>query len=937
MFRLAALVTVSLAPLSLGAPAGDAMTPLADVSIELGGAVGRRMDAVTRNWLLRAPSANGGMLAMLRLRDRQPPPAVVPWAGEFVGKYLLGAIDALRLGQDAELERTVRAVLAELLACQDADGYLGPFPKSQRLLGHWDLWGHYHVLLALLAWHEHANDPAALASAERIGELVCRTFLDTGRRAVSAGSDEMNLAMLHGLARLHRATGKQRYLAMAREIEADWQKAGDYLRTGLAGVEFFRTPRPRWESLHDLQGLAELYRITGDERYHRSFLHHWHSIRRWDRHNDGSFSSGEKAAGNPYRNDAIETCCTVAWMAMTVDELRLTGEPRAGDELELSLLNAVMAYLHPSGSWCTYNTPMDGHRQASHHSIVFQSRAGTGDLNCCSVNAPRGLTMLRQWALMGRRDGVALNYLGEMTARWGLPDGTACRLETKTNYPLEGGIRIVLRPARPTEFTLAVRIPAWASGARCRVGNQEVKAEPGAYAAIRRTWRDGDEVTFELPMTLRAQAGDLEMAGKACVYRGPLLLAWDQLLQEADAPPAGAVRADALAQAKTNLPPRDEQAERAGVYAPQVVVDLPAPAAARTESQPATSPLRLCDFASAGVRGQRYTSWLPAGPMPPPPPVCDLPADGSAVPPGAMLFSWRRPAPSDAARTHTLCVYDSPAGREPLLQVANLRGQRAVLTPAQTAPLKPNTDCYWSLAASNAAGQTPSEWPRKKFGIDPALAPLSAEDLAGPKPGPGGLLVRADLAGEAKSQFGRLLRTQGVKPAAGPRGKVNSAVELDGQKGMIVYALGEFPPRDYTLAVWATWEAPKGRLGQVVSAWEGMMDDPLRICVDGGKLFARVEAQRGYSSPGLDLEAGRWHHLAAVKRGAELTLYVNGQPAATLKLPAEVNSLSDQVALGGNPNYTGKSEHLACRLAGFVFYNRAMSDQEIRALHEAKP
>jgi hypothetical protein len=318
-------------------------------------------------------------------------------------------------------------------------------------------------------------------------------------------------------------------------------------------------------------------------------------------------------------------------------------------------------------------------------------------------------------------------------------------------------------------------------------------------------------------------------------------------------------------------------------------------------------------------------------------PVCDLPAHQASIPPGAMLFSWRRPAPADTARTHTLRISDLLELDKCVLEVSGLRGSRVVLTPAQTASLKPNAAYYWSLTAVNAAGETRSDFPPKVFRIDPALAPLREEDLAGPRPGPGGLLVRADLAGEAKPQFGRLLRAQGVKPAAGPQGKANSAVELDGQKGMIVYALGEFPPRDYTLAVWATWEAPKGRLGQVVSAWEGMMDDPLRICVDGGKLFARVEAARGYSTPGLSLEAGRWHHLAAVKRGPELTLYVNGQPAATLKLPQEVNSLSDQVALGGNPNYTLKSEHLACRLAGFVFYSRAMSGLEVRALHEAKP
>ena len=76
-----------------------------------------------------------------------------------------------------------------------------------------------------------------------------------------------------------------------REIEKDWERAGDYLRAGLAGTEFYQSPRPRWESLHDLQGLVELYQITGDSRYRRAFEHHWRSIQRYDRRNSGAFSS----------------------------------------------------------------------------------------------------------------------------------------------------------------------------------------------------------------------------------------------------------------------------------------------------------------------------------------------------------------------------------------------------------------------------------------------------------------------------------------------------------------------------------------------------------------------------------------------------------------------------------------------------------------------
>ena len=74
-------------------------------------------------------------------------------------------------------------------------------------------------------------------------------------------------------------------------------------------------PKPRWESLHPILALAELARIDGDERCRKAFANLWWSIARLDRHNNGGFSSGEQAQGNPYHRGAIETCCTIAWMA----------------------------------------------------------------------------------------------------------------------------------------------------------------------------------------------------------------------------------------------------------------------------------------------------------------------------------------------------------------------------------------------------------------------------------------------------------------------------------------------------------------------------------------------------------------------------------------------------------------------------------------------
>jgi len=123
---------------------------------------------------------------------------------------------------------------------------------------------------------------------------------------------------------------------------------------------------------------------------------------------------------------------------LTVDMLRLTGDPAAADELELATWNSMLGSQHPSGRWWTYNTPVDGVREASAHTIVFQSRFGTPELNCCSVNAPRGLGMLSEWGVMQTADGIAVNCYGPCEVSLKLADGALLRLQQETRYPADG-------------------------------------------------------------------------------------------------------------------------------------------------------------------------------------------------------------------------------------------------------------------------------------------------------------------------------------------------------------------------------------------------------------------------------------------------------------------------------------------------------------------
>jgi len=617
-------------------------------------------------------------------------------------------------------------------------------------------------------------------------------------------------------------------------------------------------------------------------------------------------------------------------MAITVDALRLTGDPQVADELELSTYNGMIGAQNPAGSWCTYNTPMDGVREASHHTIVFQARAGTPDLNCCSVNGPRGLGMLSEWAVMQAAGAVVVNYYGPMEAEWKLPNGVAAKLMQETRYPLDGEIEIRLELAKPSELALRLRIPGWASRAAIRApGTSPQAAVAGTYYEIRRTWSSGDAIRVHFDMPLRYEAGDLEAFGRMSIYRGPLLLAYDQRLNDFDEPQIPVLSPAALAKARVSFPPPSPDDERIGQFTPWLLVEIPSAGGKK---------LVLCDFATAGSTGSRYVSWLPGHELAPPPPVAAAPADGAIVPPGALEFRWRRPAPADKTPAHALVIAGAPDFKNVVLEVGGKSGHRLVLSPQEANRLKPNVAYFWKLVASNPYGSTESLAPGKRFRVDPALPPARIDQLTEYGERSDGVLVAASLAGDAKPAYGRLLEARGFRPAPGIDNKPAGAVQLDGQTGLLRYAVRAFPSYEYTVALWFAYDRKEDRLGQVFSAWDHLVDDPLRICIAGGKLFARVEAGPCVSTEGIAVEPVRWHHVAAVKSGSRLALYLDGKPVASVQVPDEITSSARDFALGGNPHLTGQSEHLACRVARLTILVRALNAEQVADLfRESQP
>ena len=113
---------------------------VAGAEFDFGGFIGSRLHANLENWELRVPDANPALLEMFYDRERKPDRRLLPWSGEFVGKFLCLHPQLSHFARPAaERKRYQRAAFME---SQGADGYLGPFDRQNRLTGeNWESGG----------------------------------------------------------------------------------------------------------------------------------------------------------------------------------------------------------------------------------------------------------------------------------------------------------------------------------------------------------------------------------------------------------------------------------------------------------------------------------------------------------------------------------------------------------------------------------------------------------------------------------------------------------------------------------------------------------------------------------------------------------------------------------------------------------------------------
>lgn len=563
----------------------ELLPPVYPDSLRMNGRTGRLAENITHGWLIGLKESNPAIIDMFRDRDTQPYRKHLSWAGEYAGKHLTGAYYIYLLTRSEVLRADIEAFIDDLLTCQDSDGYLGCFSRECRLTGAfsqnpsvsgcaWDAWNHYHIMTGMFLWYGITEKKEYLDAVIRAADLFLKKFYNGKPTVASIGSCEMNFAVYHIFVMLYRFTQEVKYLFFARKIENDMSSEGmgNHIENALNGLDFYKTSWTRWENLHFILGVTEMYLATGESWYLKAADHIVRSIMKTDVHNTGAFSTQEQAIGTPYTTGHIETCCVVAFNALVMRVATISGDPSLLDFLEHSYCNAVLGYYNPSGRWSTYDTPMDGFKWPSFHTIGFQIRPGSPMLNCCSVNAPRGVGELSRW-MFTESDGIlCINYYESFDAVFG-----DTQIVCESNYPAPSVIRITVSGSL---CPVKLRIPSWSKVSSVTVDGTVSSAEPGSWFTA-----DGTEILVNLDFSPRFQDGEQEYAKKTSIFSGPVLYGFDSFMNpDLDIRTLPAIHASRI----TSLP---EVTKDGSIHW-------------------LADGVTLCDFYHLGVSGSGYSTWL---------------------------------------------------------------------------------------------------------------------------------------------------------------------------------------------------------------------------------------------------------------------------------------------------------------------------------------
>ncbi|MBX3241999.1 MAG: glycoside hydrolase family 127 protein [Chitinophagaceae bacterium] len=420
-----------------------------------------------------------------------------------LGKLLDAAVRFAAYTQNEKVLQLKNKLIGQTIQTQEADGYIGTMVKTSRMWKLWDVHEIGYIILGLTTDYQFFNTASSLRAAKKLADYVIANWNSKPKDWQSWGQ----LGIENNILQLYRVSLDRRYLNFVTEklnlpawrIDLDLNTIGKthmYTDIDMCLAQFDLFAITSQQSLLQSGKLAAQFLLDRNGAVVTGAAGLWES---WN-----TDQGGRKYLG--------ETCATAYQIRLMDKLMQMEGNARYGDMMDRMLYNALFAAQSPDGRQLRYFIPMEGER------VYFKH-----DTYCCPNNFRRIVADLPGMIFYQTANGVAVNLYSTSEANIQLSSKISLTLRQQTSYPATGNIKLDIEPSEPASFSVALRIPAWCNKAVVKINGtaHQQKIVAGSFLQLERHWQPGDQVTLQLPMSLRLVAGRVRQAGRVAVLRGP--------------------------------------------------------------------------------------------------------------------------------------------------------------------------------------------------------------------------------------------------------------------------------------------------------------------------------------------------------------------------------------------------------------------------------
>lgn len=208
-----------------------------------------------------------------------------------------------------------------------------------------------------------------------------------------------------------------------------------------------------FNELDQMHSLLDQVRQSASNEQWRELLRQWdHFNERYYGASRSLFNRQDATKGD--NKSTLPAEAAEKWARLNIDLLKLSGQVRFGDALEILLYDQ--------------------------HEFMFPD------------------SLLKSVVYTHVFDDIYINIIGSSSMEYQHTTGGTVSLTQQTIYPEEAEMILTIEAGDIRFMRVYIRIPSWAINPEVSYGNVKYVARPGEYSVISKKWRSGDEIRVSL-------------------------------------------------------------------------------------------------------------------------------------------------------------------------------------------------------------------------------------------------------------------------------------------------------------------------------------------------------------------------------------------------------------------------------------------------------